>query len=102
MDFTLTPAQEDLRRRAAAFVDEVCIPLEQKAELHGLDADDKRRVLEASFAAGMVGAGHKKEHGGAELSMMEQVVVHEELGRNTNAVWWCGASSVLIRIGASA
>ena len=93
MDFTLTPAQEGLRRRAAAFVDDVCIPLEQKAELRGLDADDKRRVLEASFAAGMVGAGHRKEHGGAELSMVEQVIVHEELGRNTNAVWWCDATA---------
>jgi hypothetical protein len=60
MDFTLTAAQEDLRRRAAAFVDDVCIPLEQKAELQGLDSDDKRRILEASFAAGMVGAGHRK------------------------------------------
>jgi len=67
MDFTLTPAQEDLRRRAAAYVDDVCIPLEQKAELHGLDADDRRRVLEASFATGLTGAGHKREHGGAEL-----------------------------------
>jgi acyl-CoA dehydrogenase len=90
MDFTLTPAQEDLRRRAAAYVDEVCIPLEVKAELHGLDADDRKRVLDASFAAGIVGAGHLKIHGGAELSMVEQVIVHEELGRNTNAVWWCG------------
>jgi alkylation response protein AidB-like acyl-CoA dehydrogenase len=90
MDFTLTPAQEDLRRRAAAYVDEVCIPLEVKAELHGLDAEDRKRVLDASFAAGMVGAGHLKIHGGAELSMVEQVIVHEELGRNTNAVWWCG------------
>jgi alkylation response protein AidB-like acyl-CoA dehydrogenase len=93
MDFALTPAQEDLRRRAAAYVDDVCIPLELKAELHGLDADDKKRVLDASFAAGMVGAGHLKIHGGAEMSMVDQVIVHEELGRNTNAVWWCGAGA---------
>ena len=93
MDFALTPAQEDLRRRAAAYVDEVCIPLELKAELHGLDAADKKRVLDASFAAGMVGAGHLKIHGGAEMSMVDQVIVHEELGRNTNAVWWCGAGA---------
>src|SRR3954453_10012796 len=93
MDFTLTPAQEALRRRAAAYVDEVCIPLELKAELHGLDADDKKRVLAASFASGMVGAGHLKIHGGAEMTMVEQVIVHEELGRNTNAVWWCGAGA---------
>ena len=99
MDFTLTPAQEDLRRRAAAYVDEVCIPLELKAELHGLDADDKKRVLAASFASGMVGAGHLKIHGGAEMTMVEQVIVHEELGRNTNGIWWHmgGGYNVLAR-----
>ena len=41
----------------------------------------------------MVGAGHLKIHGGAELTMVDQVIVHEELGRNTNAVWWCGAGA---------
>ena len=25
--------------------------------------------------------------------MVEQVIVHEELGRNTNAVWWCGTGA---------
>ncbi len=93
MDFTLTAAQDDLRRRVASYVDDILIPLEVKAELHGLAEDDLQRVRAGAFAAGIVGAGHRREHGGAELSMVEQVVVHEELGRNTNAVWWAGVGA---------
>ena len=56
MDFTLTPAQEDLRRRAAAYVDDVCIPLELKAELHGARrrrqaARARRLVREPAWSA---------------------------------------------------
>ena len=36
MDFDLTAAQADLRRRAALFVDEVCIPLEARANVASL------------------------------------------------------------------
>jgi acyl-CoA dehydrogenase len=93
VDFSLTPRQHEVRDITARFVDEVCIPLEQKAELHGLDDADRARVRDATLAGGLVGAGHRREHGGAELSMVEQVIVHEELGRNTNAIWWCGVGA---------
>ena len=35
MDFSLTVAQEDVRSRAARFIDEHCIPLEVESELAG-------------------------------------------------------------------
>jgi alkylation response protein AidB-like acyl-CoA dehydrogenase len=99
MDFALTPDQEALRARAARFIDDVCIPLELTAEQSGgkVSPDDQRRIVEAAIAAGIVGAGHLREHGGAQLSMVEQVIVQEELGRNTNALWWLapGAYNVL-------
>ncbi len=99
MDFTLTAHQATLRDRAAAFVDGVCIPLELEAELNGgkVSAVSQQRVVDGAIAAGIVGAGHLREHGGAELSMVEQVIVQEELGRNTNAIWWLapGAYNVL-------
>ena len=92
MDFALTPAQEDLRRRAAAWVDDVCIPLELEAELPAATppqaARDRRLVRRRPRRR-----QPPEEHGGPELSMVEQVIVHEELGRNTNAVWWCGAGA---------
>ena len=36
----------------------------------------------------MVGLDHSPEHGGQGLSLLEQVIVHEAFGRNTNGVWW--------------
>ena len=38
--------------------------------------------------AGLVGLDHSREHGGQGMSLLEQVVVHEAFGRNTNGVWW--------------
>jgi alkylation response protein AidB-like acyl-CoA dehydrogenase len=36
----------------------------------------------------MVGLDHAPEHGGQGMNLLEQVVVHEAFGRNTNGVWW--------------
>jgi alkylation response protein AidB-like acyl-CoA dehydrogenase len=90
MDFALTPDQEELRTRAAAFVDEDLIPLELEAERnHGRLAPEvyahvKRRARELRLNGG----NHSVEHGGQGWSAVEQVIVQEELGRNTNAIWW--------------
>jgi acyl-CoA dehydrogenase len=90
MDFTLTAAQEELRRRAAAFVDDELIPLELGAEQRGgrLTPGDHARIRRRGRELRLTGGGHAPEHGGQGWSVVEQVVVHEELGRNTNAVWW--------------
>src|SRR5437764_3203394 len=101
MDFALTPAQAELRERAARLVDEHLIPLEQTAELAGgrLDAETVARVKAAARAARLVGGNHAVEHGGQGWSAFEQVLVQEELGRNTNGVWWHmgGGYNVLAR-----
>src|ERR671937_431218 len=86
----LTSAQSELRARAARFVDEVLVPLELEAELNGgrlpaeTIADIRRRAREAR----LVGGNHAVEVGGQGWSAFEQVLVQEELGRNTNGVWW--------------
>jgi alkylation response protein AidB-like acyl-CoA dehydrogenase len=90
MDFGLTPEQEELRARAAAFVDDDLIPLELEAERAGgrlapeVTAQIRRRAQELRLNGG----NHAVEHGGQGWSVLEQTLVHEELGRNTNAVWW--------------
>jgi alkylation response protein AidB-like acyl-CoA dehydrogenase len=90
MDFRLTPAQEELRARAARFVDETLIPLEQAAELGGgrLSEADVERVREQARALRLHAGNHAAEHGGQGWSALEQVLVQEELGRNTNGIWW--------------
>jgi alkylation response protein AidB-like acyl-CoA dehydrogenase len=97
MDFDLTAAQADLRRRAASFVDEVCIPLEPEAERGVLDVASADRVRDRALELGLVGSGHHPRHGGQGMTMMEQVILHEELGRNTNGIWTLmpGAYNVL-------
>jgi acyl-CoA dehydrogenase len=91
MDFALTAAQEDLRRRAAEFVDVDCIPHEVEAELGGgrLPAETTARIARRARELRLVGGTHPVEVGGLGLTHVEQVVIHEELGRCTNGVWWC-------------
>jgi acyl-CoA dehydrogenase len=101
MDFALTPAQRDLRDRAARFVDAELIPLEEQAELAGgtLPGDAVAQVKRAARDAGLVGGNHATRHGGQGWTAFEQVLVQEELGRNTNGVWWNmgGGYNVLAR-----
>jgi alkylation response protein AidB-like acyl-CoA dehydrogenase len=90
MDLALTDAQRELRERAARFVDDVLIPLEEQAELAGgrLPGAAVVRVKNAARAARLTGGNHAVEHGGQGWTAFEQVLVQEELGRNTNGVWW--------------
>ncbi|HWH66598.1 MAG TPA: acyl-CoA dehydrogenase family protein, partial [Gaiellales bacterium] len=90
MDFALTPGQRELRARAAAFVDEVLIPLELTAELAGgrLPEADRRHVRDQARERGLDSGNHPVELGGRGWDNVEQVLVQEELGRNTNAIWW--------------
>jgi alkylation response protein AidB-like acyl-CoA dehydrogenase len=101
MDFELTDAQRELRGRAASFVDEVLIPLEVDAELAGgrIEAAVVQRVRARASELRLDAGNHTTEHGGQGWSALEQVLVHEELGRNTNGIWWVigGGYNVLSR-----
>jgi alkylation response protein AidB-like acyl-CoA dehydrogenase len=101
VDFALTDAERELRDRAAGYVDEVLIPLEVEAELAGgkLPAETAKRVKREARERGLAGGNHPQEYGGQGWSAFEQVLVQEELGRNTNGVWWNmgGGYNVLAR-----
>ena len=89
MDFTLSDPQSELQGRAAGFVREVLQPLEGEFERAGgrLPAEAKARIREASVAAGLVGGSLPREVGGQGWTMLEQVIVHEQLGRSTGGLW---------------
>ncbi len=80
----------ELRDRAAAFVDEVLIPLEVTAELAGgpLPAADQQLIRDESLARGLQGGLHLTEHGGNSWSHEEWFLVEEQFGRTTNGVSW--------------
>ncbi len=86
----LSPAALELQERARRYVDEVLIPLEQKAELAGgpLPADDVQRIRQTALEQGMAGGLHAPEHGGQGWTTTEWLLVEEQFGRNTNGISW--------------
>jgi len=89
MDLTLTAGQLDLQARARSFVREVLQPLEVDFERAGgrLPLEARRAVRRASVAAGLAGGSLPVEVGGQGWTMLEQVLVHEQLGQATGGLW---------------
>ncbi len=88
MDIRLTPEDAELKARARAFCDEVLIPLEDECEERGgLSPESleraKRAVLERRFNA----INHAVEDGGQGYDVFQQVLIEEEWGRATGALW---------------
>ena len=88
MDLELDPTDRDLQARARDFTREVLIPLEDECEEHdGLTpesaASAKRAVLEWDFAA----INHRPEDGGRGLDLFQQMLVEEQWGHATGALW---------------
>jgi acyl-CoA dehydrogenase len=86
----MTTQYEELRQRAADFVDHVLIPLEVKAELAGgpLPAEDQQLIRTKALEAGLQGGRHFVEHGGNSWNTVEWFLVEEQFGRSTNGVSW--------------
>jgi alkylation response protein AidB-like acyl-CoA dehydrogenase len=76
--------------RARAFVEQVLMPLEEKAErAHGrLPSGDVARIRSAALDARLAGGLHAVEHGGQGWTKSEWVLVEEQFGRSTNALSW--------------
>ncbi len=86
----LGPADAELAERAAAFVDDVLIPLEVQAELAGggLPEADQRRIRAAALAAGLQGGRHGVADGGNGWTTAAWFLVEEQFGRCTNGLSW--------------
>jgi acyl-CoA dehydrogenase len=80
-----------IQERARSFVDTELIPHEVEAELHGgrLSDDLRERHHRMAIELGLWAMNMPKELGGGGLSMFQQVLVSEQLGRVTNALGWC-------------
>jgi alkylation response protein AidB-like acyl-CoA dehydrogenase len=76
--------------RARAFVEEILIPLEERAErARGhLPEEDVRRIREEALARGLAGGTHAREYGGQGWTTVEWFLVEEQFGRSTNALSW--------------
>lgn len=88
MDIRLAPEDAELRSRARAFCEQVLMPLEDECEEHdGLTPESleraKAQVLEHGFAA----INHATRDGGRGYDVFQQVLIEEEWGKATGALW---------------
>jgi acyl-CoA dehydrogenase len=89
MDLTLSPDQLALQDRARRFARDVLQPLEVGFETAGghLDPEVERNLKATSIEAGLHGGSFPKELGGQGWTLLEQVLVHEQLGQVTGGLW---------------
>ncbi len=89
MDLTLSPAQLELQGRARAYVVDHLQPIEAEFERAGgrLAAATRDALKQAAIEARLHGGSFPRELGGQGWSVLEQVLVHEQLGQATGGLW---------------
>lgn len=88
MDLRFDERQADLRRRARDFAERHLIPYEAECEGRGgLSSDSLKAVHDATLEAGLGAINHSAADGGVGLGLFDQVLVQEQLGRATGALW---------------
>jgi acyl-CoA dehydrogenase len=85
----LSPQDLEIRRIARAFADEL-IPHEVEAEMNGgkLPPEIAQQHRSRARELGLTAINIPKELGGAGLTILQQVLVSEQIGRVTNALGW--------------
>jgi acyl-CoA dehydrogenase len=100
MDFSLTSEQLELQARARDFVRDVLQPREVEFERAAgrVPRGWGRPIREAAIKARLHGGSLPREVGGQGWSVVEQVLVHEQLGQSTGGLWSYipGAYNVLV------
>jgi butyryl-CoA dehydrogenase len=87
MDYTLTPHQEDLRKRARALADTIEQFEDECEKNNGLSAKSHAVIHQAVLDSGLQGINTPVADGGSGLDLFDQYIVQEQLGRLTNALW---------------
>jgi acyl-CoA dehydrogenase len=87
MDLKLSPAQEDLRARAWALTESIMAHEQACEEQNGLTAEAHAEIADRVRELRLNAINMPAEWGGQGLGVLDQVLVQEELGRLTNALW---------------
>src|ERR671915_2267698 len=87
MDFSYSPDQLELRDRAAALAADIMVHEEACEEGNGLGPEVHAEVAERVRERGLAAINMPAEWGGAGLGVLDQVIVQEQLGQLTNALW---------------
>ncbi|MCJ7832326.1 MAG: acyl-CoA dehydrogenase [Actinobacteria bacterium] len=88
MDFGLSPQDRDLQQKARDFTEQFLIPHEDECEENDGISDEtwqaiREQVLEWNFNA----INHSPDNGGQGYSTFQQILVEEQWGRSTGALW---------------
>jgi acyl-CoA dehydrogenase len=87
VDLTLSPAQDDLLARARSLTEVIVAHEEACEEQNGLAAEAHREIADRVRELRLNAINMPAEWGGQGLSVLDQVLVQEELGKLTNALW---------------
>jgi len=88
MDLRLSADDHALKERARVFTDEVLLPLELECEEHdGLLPESHAKVKQAVLDEGFNAINHTEQDGGQGYDIFRQILVEEEWGRATGALW---------------
>ena len=87
----MTPKALEWQKKIRKFVNDELIPWEVHAEKNNgeLPKDIEKKHRNIAISLGLPGMGISKGSGGLGLSMFEQMIIWEQLGRVTNALCWC-------------
>ena len=87
----MTPSAFNWQKKIKKFVNDELIPWEVHAEKNNgeLPKDIEKKHRDIAISLGLPGMGISKASGGLGLSMFEQMIIWEQLGRVTNALSWC-------------
>ncbi|MDQ6730491.1 MAG: acyl-CoA dehydrogenase family protein [Actinomycetota bacterium] len=87
MDFRYTDEQLELRERAAGLAQAI-MAYEDECEAHrGLSAQSLADIRQLTLSAELNAINMPVEWGGQGLCILDQVIVQEQLGQLTNALW---------------
>lgn len=85
---TLSKEHQELQAKAREFAETILMPYEMESEENnGLSHASLEVINQAVIDWGFNAINHSKEDGGQGLTIFEQMLVNEELGKVTNAVW---------------
>lgn len=87
MDFGYTPELLELKQRARSLTSVIMAFEDECEEHHGISAASHETIRQAVLDHGLQAINTARQYGGAGLSVLEQVVVQDELGKLTNALW---------------
>lgn len=88
MDLRLDAEDLELKLRARRFTEDVLFPLEMECEERdGLSPESFAQAKQAVVDAGFNAINHSRDDGGQGFDVLQQILVEEEWGKATGALW---------------